>query len=116
MFKNMLNSTVRFVLIMVALAVLIVLNFYVWKKDHAQEIEIKALQQQLSIQQQENTVLSRSNSELREKIDSLKQGSMEMIEEEARNGFGMVGEGETFYHFEDRKPQDTKSQDKKTQQ
>ncbi len=110
MFKNILNSTVKFMLIMAALAVLIVLNFYVWKKDHEQETEIKALQKQLTLQQQENTVLSRSNIELREKINRLKQGSMEMIEEEARNGFGMVGEGETFYHFEDRKPQDKKPQ------
>lgn len=104
MLKKLLNSTAKVMMIILAFLVLLVLNFYVWRKDHSQEAEIKALQKQLTIQQQENTVLSESNTELRQKIDSLKQGSMEMIEEEARNGFGMVGEGETYYHFEDKKP------------
>lgn len=103
MFKQLLNSTAKFMLIILALVLLVVFNLYIWKKDHDQEIKIKALQKQLTGQQQENAMLAESNTELRQKIDSLKQGSMEMIEEEARNGFGMVGEGETFYHFEDKK-------------
>ncbi|PID66398.1 MAG: cell division protein FtsB [Gammaproteobacteria bacterium] len=106
MFKKILNSTLRLTLVIIALAVLVVLNFYVWNKDHQQEEQIQALQKQLAIQRQENNVLSQSNTELRQKIDSLKQGSTEMIEEEARSGFGMVGEGETFYHFEGKKPKD----------
>ncbi len=105
MFKKLLNSTAKVTLFIIAFIVLIVLNFYTWNKDHKQEAEIKELQAQLIQQQQENSVLSQSNTELRQKIDSLKQGSTEMIEEEARNGFGMVGEGETFYYFEDKKSQ-----------
>lgn len=102
MFKNALNSTVKFIVIIVALIVLVALNFYLWQKDHTQEREIIGLQEELALQQQENAKISRVNSDLKKKIDSLKQGSLEMIEEEARNGFGMVGEGETFYHFQDK--------------
>ncbi len=104
MFKKLLNSTAKITFFIVALIVLLMLNFYMWNKDRIQEIEIRELQEQLVQQQQENDVLAQSNDELHQKIDSLKQGSREMIEEEARNGFGMVGEGETFYHFEDKKP------------
>lgn len=105
MLKYLLNSTAKIIFIVVVFAVLVVLNLYVWRKDNAQEQQIVSLQKQLHAQQQENAIISQLNNELKQKIDSLRQGSLEMIEEEARNGFGMVGEGETFYHFKDKKEQ-----------
>lgn len=102
MFEYLVNSTAKVTLVILAFIILIVLNLFIWKKDHDQEREIISLQKELLIQQQENAAIAQSNAQLRQKINSLKQGSMEMIEEEARSGFGMVGEGETYFHFEDK--------------
>ncbi|PIE42280.1 MAG: cell division protein FtsB [Gammaproteobacteria bacterium] len=101
MLKNLVNSTAKLVIVILVFALLVFLNIYVWKKDRRQEQEIIDLQKELSIQQTENEKIAQINRDLRQKIDSLKQGSKEMIEEEARNGFGMVGEGETFFHLEE---------------
>ncbi|PID63554.1 MAG: cell division protein FtsB [Gammaproteobacteria bacterium] len=98
--KDFLTSTVKFVLIAIAFVVLLVLNWRIWNKDIQQEQTIMGLQQQLIIQQKENMTMAETNAELRTRIDSLKRGSVEMIEEEARDNFGMVGEGETFYDFD----------------
>lgn len=101
MIKKWLNSTLKLVVILALFAVLLLLNFKVWKKDHQQEKAIKALQKELHIQQQENAEIAKTNMDLQEKIASLKRGSYEMIEEEARNNWGMVGEDETYYHLEE---------------
>lgn len=102
MLKKLFNSTARVVIILVLLVVLVVLNLHMWNKDHKQEQLIINLQKELTLQQQENAKIAQVNKDLHQKIDSLKQGSREMIEEEARNSFNMVGPGETFYHFEDK--------------
>lgn len=102
MLKKILNSTAKIAVALAALVALVMLNFYLWKKDHSQEQEIRALQNELALQQQENAKIAKTNGDLRQRIDSLKRGGFEMIEEEARNGFGMVGKGETFYHFEEK--------------
>lgn len=68
-------------------------------KDRTQEETIKALQKELLVQQKINKEIRITNDNLHRRIDSLKQGSVEMIEEEARNKFNMVGEGETFIDF-----------------
>lgn len=99
MLKKLFNSTAKFVLILVAFALLVVLNYRVWKKDYVQEQKIQGLQQNLQMQQTENAKMAETNAELRRRIDSLKRGGVEMIEEEARDNFGMVREGETFYDF-----------------
>lgn len=100
--KKLVNSTLKTVMILVLFAILLVLNFSVWKKDRQQEIAIQSLQQELLIQQQENAAIAKINADLKEKIISLKRGSYEMIEEEARNNWGMVGENETFFHLEEK--------------
>ncbi len=99
MFKTILSSTTRIVLLIIAFIALIILNWNMWSKWKANNDYIRDLQKQLVIQQQENNVMQEANTELRRRIDSLKRGSVDMIEEEARNNFGMVGEGETFFDF-----------------
>ncbi len=103
MLKNIINSTAKLIVVSLALILLISLNFYMWKKDRMHEQTIINLQNELVLQQQENANIALINDKLKRKINSLKQGSLEMIEEEARSGFGMVGEGETFFHFENKK-------------
>lgn len=70
-----------------------------WVKDRDQERLIQDLQIEQQIQLQENAKMSQINNALRQRIESLKLGSVEMIEEEARDGFGMVREGEIYYNF-----------------
>ena len=104
MLRKFINSVAKITSILIIFVVLLILNFRLWKKDHHQENEVIGLQKELSLQQKENATMSGVNNNLKQKIDSLKQGSMEMIEEEARNNFGMVGEGETYYRFEEKTP------------
>lgn len=103
MLKNILGSTAKIIFVLVAFVVLLILNWKMWSKDQEQEKTIVNLQKELVIQQQENAKMIGSNAQLRRRIDSLKRGSVEMIEEEARDNFGMVGEGETFYDFKSSK-------------
>ncbi|MGY0398688.1 MAG: septum formation initiator family protein, partial [Ostreibacterium sp.] len=103
MLKNLLSLIVKIIILFILFILLVILNFRLWKKDATQEQEIINLQKQLTIQQQENDKTALVNAHLRGKISSLKRGGTEMIEEAARNGFGMVGKDETFYHFEDKK-------------
>ncbi len=101
--KNLFSSTARVVFFITVFVALLVLNYQVWKKDAQQEQNIVALQKELQIQRQENNKTAMINKDLKQKIESLKQGSVDMIEEEARSDFGMVGEGETFIHFDSKK-------------
>lgn len=100
MLKDFIASTAKLILILTATVVLLVLNWNMWSKDREQEDSIQNLQKELLIQRQENQKMRETNDKLHRRIDSLKRGSVEMIEEEARDKFGMVGEGETFIDFE----------------
>lgn len=91
------------VIIFALFVLLIILNYKVWTKDHQQEQQIRDWQSELATQRSENEKIQSTNDDLRHKIDSLKRGSHEMIEEEARDNFGMVGKDETFYHIEPEK-------------
>ncbi|MBS9777338.1 MAG: septum formation initiator family protein [Gammaproteobacteria bacterium] len=99
MLKKFFNSVTTFILLLAAFIALVMLNFVMWNKDLKQEKTITSLHNELKIQMEENAKIAETNEKLRRKIQSLKQGSLEMIEEEARSGFGMVGKGETYYHF-----------------
>ncbi len=100
MIKKLFNSTAKLLFLLAVFALLIVLNYRVWKKDYEQEQRIQGLLQDYQIQQAENAKMAQTNAELRRRIDSLKRGGFEMVEEEARDKFGMVGDGETYFNFE----------------
>lgn len=102
MIKQLFSSTLRIAIILALFVLLLVLNYHVWKKDHQQEKVIKELQHELQIQQQENVEIAKTNADLKDKITSLERGRSEMIEEEARKNWGMVGEDETFFHLEEK--------------
>lgn len=98
--KTLLSSTAKFTLITIIFIGLVALNWKMWSKDRDQEQKIRELQKELLIQQQENAKMNSSNAKLRQRINSLKRGSVEMIEEKARDNFSMVSEGETFFDFQ----------------
>lgn len=100
MLKDFIVSTTKFILTVTAIVVLLILNLKMWSKDREQEETIQNLQKELVIQQQKNHEIYETNEKLHQRIDSLRRGSVEMIEEEARDKFNMIGEGETFIDFE----------------
>ncbi len=102
MFKKYLTETLKYLFTIVVIIALVVLNWNMWSKEREQVKTIESLKRQLITQKQENTEMKTMNDDLRRRIDSLKRGSVEMIEEEARDNFGMVGEGETFFEFKGR--------------
>jgi cell division protein FtsB len=54
------------------------------------------LEEQVSLQLEENRKLEMRNQELTDTVDGLKDG-LDGIEERARQDLGMIREGETFY-------------------
>lgn len=93
------KTIVKYGLILAAFVLLIILNIKVWKKDYDKEQQISLLQQELAYQQEENEKVKAINDDLKLKINSLTKGSNEMLEEKAREDFGMVREDETFYYY-----------------
>lgn len=99
MLKTAFTYTIKYLLIISAFVILLILNWRMWVKDREQEHLIQGLQIERQLQLQENAKMRTINADLRRRIESLKRGSVEMIEEEARDNFGMVGEGETYFDF-----------------
>lgn len=93
----------KYGLILIAFVLLIVVNIKVWKKDHDKEKQISVLQQQLAYQLEENSKIQSVNEDLKLKINSLTKGSNEMLEEKAREDFGMVRDNETFFYYNEDK-------------
>ncbi len=112
--KSILLGLGKYSIIAVLFIALLVLNYYVWSKDREQEKQIKQLQMELSSQLEENSKVKSINEGLRGKITSLKTGSHETIEEEARKGFGMVRDDETYYFLDEEKDNKTKTKKLKT--
>jgi cell division protein FtsB len=63
--------------------------------------EYSRLKQLIHLQQQQNEQLAEKNQALIVETNNLKHGS-EAIEEHARNGLGMIKQGETFYQVVNR--------------
>ena len=75
-------------------------NIWLTKDGYSRIVEIKGLIQD---QQQENSEMASSNSQLKEEIKDLKDG-FSAIEEKAREDIGMIKEGEEFYLIAEPKP------------
>jgi cell division protein FtsB len=71
------------------------LQFRVWAGEGSFG-QMKALQQQIDMQQAENYKLADRNAKLMAEVMDLKTG-LQAVEEKARNQLGMIGEGETFF-------------------
>ncbi|MGH8279874.1 MAG: cell division protein FtsB [Gammaproteobacteria bacterium] len=56
------------------------------------------LQQQVAVQQAQNSQLTQRNQELAAQVHDLKQGKA-AVEEQARSDLGMIKQGETFYQI-----------------
>ena len=83
--------------ILIALLILIFigLQYRLWVGDGS-FADINRLDQQVGMQEVENTELEERNALLMNEVDELQTG-MDAIEEHARNGLGLIREGETFF-------------------
>lgn len=58
--------------------------------------DVQALEQKISLQKKENATLKARNDALLAQVKELKRG-LEAYDERARQEFGMIGEGESFF-------------------
>ncbi|OFE11802.1 cell division protein FtsB [Pseudohongiella acticola] len=75
--------------------VLLVLQWRLWVGDGG-VAELHQLENQLTVQQQENEALRLRNQMLENEVLDLKNG-LEAVEERARSDLGMTRKDETFY-------------------
>jgi cell division protein FtsB len=75
--------------------ILLILQYRLWVGDGSLA-ELRQLEAQVEIQQQENEELRARNQILESEVLDLKNG-LEAVEERARSDLGMVKEGETFF-------------------
>ena len=83
------------ILIAVLLLIFIGLQYRLWVGEGS-FADINRLDQQVSVQESENSVLQERNAILMNEVDELQTG-MDAIEEHARNELGLIKEGETFF-------------------
>ena len=93
----------RLLLIAVLGLLLLVLQHRLWNGTGGQR-DVQRLQQQVQQQQHTNTGLQQRNAALAAEVKDLKSGEA-AIEERARDEFGLIKPGETFYRVvDDRRP------------
>ncbi len=78
-------------LVAALLVALIALQVQLWQQYR----EVRALQQAVTAQQEQNQVLHKRNHELAAEVDDLRAGQ-EAINERARTELGLIGQGEQF--------------------
>lgn len=83
------------ILIAVLILIFIGLQYRLWVGEGS-FADISRLDQQVSVQEIENTELEERNDILMNEVDELQTG-MDAIEEHARNELGLIREGETFF-------------------
>ncbi len=83
------------ILIAVLILIFIGLQYRLWIGDGS-FADMDRLEQQVSIQESENTELEERNDALLREVEELQTG-MDAIEEHARNELGLIREGETFF-------------------
>jgi cell division protein FtsB len=83
------------VLVSALVLVLVVLQYKLWLGEGS-VTQLRELEAQVAVQQQENLVLAERNQVLEGEVLDLKTG-LDAVEERARSEFGMVKEGETLF-------------------
>jgi cell division protein FtsB len=83
------------VLMSALVLVLVVLQYKLWVGEGS-VAQLRDLEAQVEVQEQENLVLAERNQVLEGEVLDLKTG-LDAVEERARSEFGMVKEGETLF-------------------
>ena len=89
-------------LLAILVVILVVLQYRLWIAEGSMA-EKRRLEQQVVEQTEVNRQLSQRNAVLEREVLELQSGN-DGVEQRAREELGLVREGETFYHFVDKKP------------
>ena len=82
-------------ILLILIVTILIMQTKIWISEDGY-FQLRALQNDLEIQRNENIFLEKRNNELEAEINNLKSGN-EAIEERARNDLGLIGENESLY-------------------
>ena len=89
-------------LMLLIIAVLVWLNYYLWATQHEKKQRIEGLQTQINLHQSENKSLADRNDALLVEVENLRSPDAYFAyEEKAREDYGMIGQNETYFVLPD---------------
>lgn len=98
-----MKRTVLYGLMLLIIAALVWLNYYLWDTQHEKKQRIEGLQTQINLHQSENKTLADRNDALLVEVENLRSPDAYFAyEEKAREDYGMIGQNETYFVLPDR--------------
>lgn len=97
-----MKRTVLYGLMLLIIASLVWLNYYLWGTQHDKKRRIEGLQTQVERHQSENKALADRNDALLVEVENLRSPDAYFAyEEKAREDYGMIGQNETYFVLPD---------------
>ena len=98
----MIKKSIVYLMLLALVAVLGMVNLYLWHLERNTRHRIADLQKQVGLHLRENKLLNDRNDALRINVDSLKSpDAYRVYEEKAREDYGMIGKNETYFVLPD---------------
>ena len=97
-----MKRAVLYGLMLLIIAALVWLNYYLWATQHEKKQRIEGLQTQINLHQSENKSLADRNDALLVEVENLRSPDAYFAyEEKAREDYGMIGQNETYFVLPD---------------
>ena len=98
----MIKKSIVYLMLLALVAVLGMVNLYLWHLERNTRHRIADLQQQVGLHLRENKQLNDRNDALRIDVENLRSpDSYYSYEEKAREDYGMIGKNETYFVLPD---------------
>ena len=98
----MIKKSIVYLMLLALVAVLGMVNLYLWHLERNTRHRIADLQQQVGLHLRENKMLNDRNDALRLEVENLRSpDSYYSYEEKAREDYGMIGKNETYFVLPD---------------
>lgn len=98
----MIKRAVLYGLMLLIIAALVWLNYYLWETQRVKKQRIEGLQTQVGLHAQENKALADRNEALLVEVENLRSpDAYYAYEEKAREDYGMIGQNETYFVLPD---------------
>ena len=98
----MIKKSIVYLMLLALVAVLGMVNLYLWHLERNTRHRIADLQQQVGLHLRENKMLNDRNDALRIDVENLRSpDSYYSYEEKAREDYGMIGKNETYFVLPD---------------
>lgn len=97
-----MKRAVLYGLMLLIIAALVWLNYYLWDTQHEKKQRIEGLQTQINLHQSQNKTLADRNDALLVEVENLRSPDAYFAyEEKAREDYGMIGQNETYFVLPD---------------